>query len=225
MEVRPVRNDISLSKLAEDLDKYAQFARDNGCTHVKIIESREVLLDYRAQLKCSVPKCTHYNTSLNCPPYAPTVEDMEKLVKLFRYALLVGYEVPSSLVTKGPNAENEVNKGFAGVSLPEVVAARKKIPDIVTQIESKAFYDGYYFATAFGAGPCKLAWCMNVDCQALTEGKPCRHPMLSRPSMEGCGIDVFGTVRNAGWEIYPIGDKCRSEDIPYGLRVGLVFIY
>ncbi len=224
MEVRSVKKDISLTQLKEDLDRYEKIARDNGCTHVKIMEIKEVVLDYRAKFKCSVPKCPYYNTNINCPPYTPSYESIERFIKQFQFSLLVGVEMPSSFLTRSKKGQN-IHNTFAYEHSSEVMAGRKKIPEIISKIESKAFYDGYYFATAFSAGPCKALWCMDVECQALVKGKSCRYPLRSRPSMEGCGIDVFGTVTNAGWEIYPIGDQCQSNDIPYGLRVGIVFIY
>ena len=43
--------------------------------------------------------------------------------------------------------------------------------------------------------------------------------------MEGVGMDVFRTVANAGWDIYPVGKLCRAGDVPHGLRVGVILIY
>jgi len=55
-----------------------------------------------------------------------------------------------------------------------------------------------------GAGPCDLCAC----CRA---GEECPSPELARPSMEGCGIDVFATVRAAGWQI----ETVKSKDDEY----------
>ncbi len=53
--------------------------------------------------------------------------------------------------------------------------------------------DGYYKALAFGTGPCtRCEKCMLSDCP---------QPYDVAPSMEACGIDVFGTVKNLGLPI------------------------
>jgi predicted metal-binding protein len=45
-----------------------------------------------------------------------------------------------------------------------------------------------------GAGPCDF-------CGACTRGEDCPTPERARPSMEGCGLDVYTTARNAGRQI------------------------
>ncbi len=66
-------------------------------------------------------------------------------------------------------------------------------------LERHCFLAGYHKALAFGAGPCPL--CDKCDVSA-----PCRFPRRARPSLEACGVDVYQTVRNAGWELEPVRD-------------------
>lgn len=61
-------------------------------------------------------------------------------------------------------------------------------------IEHKANLKGFYKAFALNAGPCPL--CTECDVEGV-----CVKPQDARPSMEACGIDVFKTVRNNGFEI------------------------
>lgn len=68
---------------------------------------------------------------------------------------------------------------------------RRQMQQQLSALERTAFLDGYYKAFGLCAGPCRL--CAECD---LT--RRCRHPELSRPSMESCGIDVYATCRNAG---------------------------
>jgi hypothetical protein len=42
--------------------------------------------------------------------------------------------------------------------------------------------------------------------------------------MEAVGIDCYATATNAGWDIYPIGQETKPEEVPYGIRMGIVFI-
>lgn len=61
------------------------------------------------------------------------------------------------------------------------------------------FLDGYYKAAGFGAGPCKRCHPCNKE--------HCNFPYEVVPSMEGCGIDVFATVRGNGIPIHTLREK------------------
>jgi predicted metal-binding protein len=217
MKLDPVAREVSSSKLKEDLNRYARLAAELGATHVKVLETSEIILDYRARFKCMVPKCPYYNTSANCPPHAPSLQSMERLLSCFSVALLVGLKVPSTSVLK--SAADKDEPGSA-----QKTSARRRLFKIVNSLESEAYYDGYYFATAFSSGHCKDTLCPDMPCQALEHGKGCRYPLASRPSMEAVGMEVFKMVSRAGWEIYPVGRRCRAEEIPFGMMVGLVLI-
>jgi predicted metal-binding protein/predicted O-methyltransferase YrrM len=76
----------------------------------------------------------------------------------------------------------------------------------VVKAEREAFFAGFYKALAFWAGPCTLC----KECPA--EGR-CLNPRDSRPSMEGAGIDVFETVRRAGFRLRTL--KSAGDFIKY----------
>ncbi len=67
-------------------------------------------------------------------------------------------------------------------------------------LEKKAFLDGYHKAFVFGAGSCSV-------CSPCSQDGICRTPHLARPSMEGSGIDVYTTARNAGLNLEPVRKK------------------
>ncbi|MFO0753979.1 MAG: DUF2284 domain-containing protein [Thermodesulfovibrionales bacterium] len=70
----------------------------------------------------------------------------------------------------------------------------------VLRAEREAFVAGYHKAFALWAGPCSL-------CETCTTDGSCRNTRDSRPSMEGAGIDVFETVRRAGFALRTLGKK------------------
>lgn len=74
------------------------------------------------------------------------------------------------------------------------MGAKKDISRIAVEVEKQAFLAGYYKAWAMGAGPCRI-------CKTCDTGNLCKHLDKARPSLEACGIDVFQTVRNNGFEI------------------------
>jgi len=66
---------------------------------------------------------------------------------------------------------------------------------IIAELERTIFLRGAWKAFGLGAGPCYFC----KEC--ALEDKRCRHPERARPAMEACGIDVFSTVRKAGFPI------------------------
>ena len=75
-----------------------------------------------------------------------------------------------------------------------------KVTDMAVTVAKELFLDGYYKAIAFGSGPCKRC----NECNS----KGCIFPEKTVPAMEACGIDVFQTVRNNGYEITTL----KNED-------------
>ncbi|MBA2882065.1 putative metal-binding protein [Desulfosalsimonas propionicica] len=65
---------------------------------------------------------------------------------------------------------------------------------LVLRAEKTAFKKGYHKAFCLWAGPCSIC----ADCDGSAG---CRNHKNARPSMESSGIDVFGTVRNAGFNL------------------------
>ena len=88
----------------------------------------------------------------------------------------------------------------------------KNFYDKLLLIEKQAFLAGYHKALVFGAGHCPV--CVECPKDGL-----CRHPEKARPSMEGSGIDVYSTVRNAGIRLKPVIDK--SQYVKY---IGLLLL-
>jgi predicted metal-binding protein len=81
---------------------------------------------------------------------------------------------------------------------------------LVVELEKQVFLLGYPNALAFSAGPCKLC----EDCDV--EAGYCIKPDEARPSMEGCGIDVFETAKNAGYDMKVLTSR-DQEYLWYGL--------
>jgi predicted metal-binding protein len=83
--------------------------------------------------------------------------------------------------------------------------SHKRIHNLMVKIEREAFLNGSYAALALSSGPCPFCESCNLE--------KCEYPDLARPSMEGCGIDVFATVKNAGFNIRVV--KNRKEKPTY----------
>jgi len=84
---------------------------------------------------------------------------------------------------------------------------------LAVELERRIFLEGYPAALAFTSGSCHLCEKCNI------EKGYCLKPLEARPSMEGCGISVFETARNAGYKIEVL--KSKGQDY---LLYGLVLI-
>ncbi|MDI6892956.1 MAG: DUF2284 domain-containing protein [Actinomycetota bacterium] len=82
------------------------------------------------------------------------------------------------------------------------------VRETTVKLERRIFLSGYYSAFGLGAGPCHLCDKCNL--------KECIHPDLARPSMEACGVDVYATVRKAGFKIEVLKDQ-KQRPVYFGL--------
>jgi predicted metal-binding protein len=88
-----------------------------------------------------------------------------------------------------------------------------KVHRIIYELERKAFLGGFYKAFGMGALPCTLCdICVTEEKLEkdetiyLLDKLQCRHKDIMRPSMEACGIDVFKTLENAGYDLKILKD-------------------
>ena len=73
--------------------------------------------------------------------------------------------------------------------------ADAEIKAMVAELEREIFLRGAWKAFGLGAGTCYFC----KKCPA--DERQCRHAERARPAMEACGIDVFSTVKKAGFPI------------------------
>ena len=205
--VRRVKDQVPEEELRQDLERYRQMALELGATDASVITADEVLIDERAQAKCKFPMCPLYGTNMNCPPYVMEPDRVQKLVGGFSYAIFFRLAVSS-----GQQADIDH-------------AIKVKTLEIVSKIEAEAFYDGYYLAVGFGGSGCKDIFCADQECSALTPGQGCRYPYRARPAMHALGMDAYRMAVRQGWEMYPVGQSSKLEDIPRVSTMGLVLIY
>jgi predicted metal-binding protein len=223
---RKIREKLSEAQILDDLQSYLKAASEmKDISDAVIVGSESIFIDPRVPFKCSIPKCRSYGTCANCPPHAISAEETQKLVDCYQYAIFVKKMIRSGIVTgehitKAGGSETREGKA----KLSEAVQAYFSISKAVTELESMAFYDGYFLAMGFAAGSCKKTLCGKfARCQAL-ECKGCRHPNFARPSMEASGFNVFKMAARVGWDVYPIGGTCQPGDVPMATLMGLVLI-
>jgi predicted metal-binding protein len=211
-KIRKITLDIDEAILKKDLEGYREKAIELGASKAKIIKTDEIPIDERVILKCQVPRCFGYGTSAHCPPNTLKPPDLRKYLVNYKWAIFFIIDVPSEVIVRDK------------ATIKERVAVYQKVYKIVSEIESAAFYDGYYLAFGFAAGSCRHTFCgLEDNCLAM-EGKRCRFSLRARPSMEAVGIDVYKLVTQSGWDIYPIASNAKALDIPKGTLAGLIIV-
>jgi predicted metal-binding protein len=158
-------------------------AKKMGAADAKPIRSKDIVVRDWVRLKCQFG-CDDYGRLLTCPPYTPTPEELRRVLKEYRCAILLKFS--------GDHYEDNL----------------KRIHDLMVRIEREAFLSGNYAALALSSGPCPYCDECNLEM--------CEHPDLARPSMEGCGIDVFATVKKAGLDLRVVKNK-NEKPTYYGL--------
>jgi predicted metal-binding protein len=143
-----------------------------GIPKAKLIDPKIVVVGNWVRLKCQFG-CGGYGQSLTCPPFSPTPEYTQKMLREYRRGLLLQIE---------------------NIPYRDEERISRKFKKAVSALEREIFLDGYWKALALSVGPC--AFCSSCDVTQL-----CKHPRLARPAMEACGIDVYQTTRNAGWKL------------------------
>jgi len=202
----------SPEEILEDLQGYREKAIALGATDAKIIATDQIVIDDRIRMKCTNPMCRGYGSNPHCPPYVLDLDQMRKMVEQYQHALFIMLRVPSNELA-GPHVREKRTSRPSGL----------KIDEIVSKIESAAFYDGHHLAIGFAVG-CKGLWCPDEECAALKPGQECRHPLRARAGMDAVGMDAYTMASRMGWDIYPIGEGAIPEDLPHGTRLGIVLI-
>jgi predicted metal-binding protein len=211
MSIAKVTKDRNQANLPQDLEKYCQYALKLGADEARVVDALKIQVEDAVAFKCRVPRCFGYNNCAECPPHAPKPAEIRQLLKSYSHGVLFVRRVTSELVKLDRNDK-------------ERKAAFRSILDIVSKLESAAFYDGHYMAVGFSAGSCFSSLCdPKLGCQVL-KGEKCRFPLKARPSMEAVGMDVYNLIASFGWEIYPYGSDASPEDIPVANLAGLVLI-
>ncbi len=171
-----------------DLEKYCLMAVEAGATHAKQIYPGSVVTAPWVRLKCQFG-CPHYGRGHCCPPRTPDHAKTRMILDSYRRAILFHIETVHS---------------------PEDEWVLLKSRDALVDLEGVIFKGGFYKAFLFLAGPCRLC----EKCGAAeAEEKPCTFPWKARPCMEGCGIDVFQTVRNNGFSIETLSGKTDTNHV------------
>lgn len=160
-------------------DTWCARALELGADAATVVETGAVVTAEWVRAKC-LHGCPDNGAYRTCPPNAPDPAHTRRLLDEFRRAVLL---------RGGPHRGRNVSDAMS-----------RRLNDAALSLERELFLAGHYKAWMMGAGPCDF-------CGTCDVAEPCVAPERARPSMEGCGVDVFATVRRAGWRIEVVTDE------------------
>ncbi len=172
---------------------------------IKLVSTNLVVVADWVSWKCKYG-CPAYGKHLCCPPFTPTSGETRKMISEYSSAIIVRLEVPA-----GSGREDAKRLASEG---------KTKLQKIVCDLERQAFLSGYYKAFGMSSSPCYLCEsCVIEDKLARIEmiseldAVRCRHKDVMRPSMEACGIDIFKTLDNAGYDTKVLKDYAERLEL------------
>lgn len=175
-----------------------------------LISTEMIVVADWVRLKCRYG-CENYGKHLCCPPFTPTPQETRAVLSEYRYAVLARFEAKPDVKLPPKHALKAMGNS--------VTRMQKTIADL----ERAAFLTGYYRAFGMNAMPCALCeTCILEEMQKKDQAVfdldsvKCRNKQIMRPSMEACGIDVFKTVKNAGFKPRVLKDGKETFEL-FGL--------
>ena len=163
----------------EELTHWCERAVVLGAGAATPMHTRDVVVAEWVRMKC-LYGCDDGGKYRTCPPNAPPVDQIRRVVGEFERAILLEVGPLSGAENSDPESRRLNETGLA--------------------MERELFLAGFHKAWLMGAGPCDI-------CGACTRGEDCPTPERARPSMEGCGLDVYTTARKAGRQIEVVRDR------------------
>lgn len=156
--------------------------RDYG--DYKWIVPSEIVVSQWVRVKCMYG-CDEYGKTATCPPNVPTLAECERFFREYRQAVIFHFE-------KEVDKPEDRFEWTRGVNLK------------LLELEKEVFCSGFEKTFLLFMDSCNL-------CRSCREKKKdCKLPKMSRPTPEALGIDVYTTVRKAGYPIQVLSDYSQK---------------
>lgn len=151
-----------------------------GFESFKWFSPKDIIVGRWVRFKCMFG-CASFNTRASCPPNVPSVEECRNFFNEYENGLII--HISGKL--EDPQVRGEWSR---------------KINNELVKVEREVFLLGNRKAFILTMDECQIC----KECAVLRE--ECKNKMLSRPSVESLGVDVFETVRRQGFPIEVLKD-------------------
>lgn len=155
-------------------------ARQHDCGDFAWISGADVQVRQWVRFKCTFG-CNTYGKKGGCPPAVPSLGECREFFSEYGRILVLHLAVKFD----HPDDRKEWS--------------RKKNLELLA-LERTVFLAGCHKAFLLFMDECRIC----AECPGTREG--CKSPALARPCPEALGVDVFATVRSAGFPIEVLSD-------------------
>jgi len=206
--VIPREDDNYEPRLKKALEALCELAVEEGAHECAVVECKDLVFK---DMPTDAPDVPVEERSIFWPvPHFPK-DSLQDTIRQYRWAVAFRLNIDDE---ESREERRDYDDRSSGHRYSEN-AAKERIFKIAGLVEAASFYKGFYLAIGLAAGNCKDVFCRtDKKCQALTVGKPCRHPLRPRPSIKACGLDPESIADKAGWK--DIGENA--------FLMGMVFI-
>ena len=166
----------------------------NNYTTFKWIDPKNITVSQWVRMKCRFG-CGEYGRGGACPPQTPSVAECREFFNEYSDAVILHFE--------GRMDKPEDRHAWSA-----------KINAGLIRLERAVFTAGFERAFQLFMDSC----CFCKDCTASREA--CKQPRMARPAPEAMAVDVYTTVRRAGFTINVLPDHDRTMDRFAFLMVG-----
>jgi predicted metal-binding protein len=157
--------------------------RAHGIDAFRWIEPRKIVVAQWVRMKCMFG-CVEYGRNACCPPSTPSVDECARFFSDYEEAVLIRFH--------------------HAVAQPEDRHAwSREINGRLLEVERAVFLAGHPKAFMLFMDSCSLC----EPCAATR--RACKEPRAARPSPEALAVDVFSTVRAAGFPIEVLADYAQ----------------
>ena len=169
----------------EKKSRIEEITRKLEFTDFKWVDPKDIIVAHWVRMKCEFG-CDDYGKA-RCPPNVPSVAECRGFFQEYTTALIIRFHF-------------DAEKG----NYPKVLS--RKLYDTLLELERVVFLNGFHKAFVFNQSCCSI-------CKECAQKKAdCKHPEKQRPSPEAFGVDVYGTVRNLGYEINVVTKSHQEID-------------
>ena len=162
-----------------------QIIRSCGFEDYKwLIPHNDIVVAHWVRFRCQFG-CNAYGKTGSCPPAVPHIDECRKMI----------YEYENAVVLHFPLQSSTQDDKY------------KRMSDLL-ELERELFLAGYYKTFLLQYADCIFC----KTCVAEGTREKCLNKTKCRPSVDAMGIDMFQTVRNAGYTIQVLKERTEIQN-------------
>ncbi len=170
----------------EQRDQIENILKSHNYSDFKWIDPKKIVVSQWVRMKCRFG-CSEYGHGGTCPPATPSVAECREFFSEYEDAVILHFE---GLMDKPEDRH----------------AWTAKINAQLVQLERSVFIAGFERAFQLFMDSCSF-------CRECSETREtCKKPRMARPAPEAMAVDVYTTVRQAGFEINVLPEYDRTMD-------------